>query len=89
MSSYLGLDPTAVRALANQMSTTGGEIQHMAAQLTSMLANTPWTGPDHDRFASEWQSTHLTQLQAVVNALAEAAHAANTNAMQQEQASNS
>lgn len=87
--SMLGLDPTAVRALANQMANAASEIQQLASQLTNMLANTQWVGPDHDRFAGDWNGTHVHQLQLVANALSDASSVANQNVAQQEQASNS
>ena len=87
--SMLGMDITGVRQLANQMSTTAAEIQRMSAQLTGLLGNTQWVGPDHDRFASEWNGTYVHQLQVVANALHDAANVANLNAQQQQDASNS
>ncbi len=87
--SFLGLDPTAVRALAGQMRNAASDIQSMTNNLTSMLGQTQWTGPDHDRFANEWQGTHIPQLHQVMSALEQAARDADMNAQQQEQASNS
>ena len=87
--SMLGLDPGAVRALANQMNNAASEIQQLSNQLTTMLSNTAWVGADHDRFVSEWTGNHVHQLQLVANALTDAASVANQNALQQEQASNS
>ncbi len=88
MSSYLGLDPTAVRSLASQLSNAAGEIKNIMGQLTNSLQNTPWTGPDREHFVNDWQSNHVTQLTNVANALETASQQANQNAQQQEQASN-
>lgn len=88
MSQYLGLDPTAVRNLANQMNHAAAEIKNLTGQLTNMLQNTPWTGPDREQFVNEWQSTHVSQLTNVANAIEQASQHANANAAQQEQASN-
>ena len=88
MSSYLGLDPTAVRSLASQLSNAAGEIKNLTGQLTNALQNTPWTGPDREHFVNDWQSNHVTQLTNVANALETASQQANSNAQQQEQASN-
>lgn len=87
--SMLGMDVTGVRQLANQMSSAAGEIQQLSGQLTNLLGNTQWVGPDHDRFAAEWNGTYVHQLQVVANALQDAANVANLNAQQQEQASSS
>jgi uncharacterized protein YukE len=87
--SMLGMDITGVRQLANQMNSASNEIQALSGQLTQLLGNTVWVGPDHDRFAADWHSTYMGQLQNVANALATAATVANQNAVQQETASNS
>ncbi len=88
MSQYLGLDPHAVRTLANQMNHAAGEIKNLTGQLTNMLQNTPWTGPDREQFVSEWHSMHVAQLTNVANAIEQAAQHANLNAQQQENVSN-
>jgi uncharacterized protein YukE len=87
--SMLGMDITGVRQLANQMSSAANEIQQLSGQLTNLLGNTQWVGPDHDRFASEWHGTYMGQLQNVATALTDAANVATQNATQQETASNS
>lgn len=85
--SFTGMDVAAVRALASQMTNSASEIQNLANQLTSQLQGASWVGPDRERFVSDWQSTHVAQLNQVVNALHEAAQLANQNAQQQETAS--
>jgi uncharacterized protein YukE len=89
MSSYLGLDPQAVRSLASQLTNAAGEIKNVTGQLTNALQNTPWTGPDREQFVNDWQSNHVSQLTNVANALEAAAQHATANAQQQENASNS
>jgi uncharacterized protein YukE len=85
--SFTGMDIPAVRALATQMTHSAGEIQQLANQLTSQLQGTSWVGPDRERFVGDWQSTHVVQLNQVVNALHDAATRANQNAQEQESAS--
>jgi len=87
--SFTGMDVAAVRALASQMTNSASEIQQLANQLTSQLQMASWVGPDRERFVSDWQSTHVVQLNQVVNALHEAAQRANQNAQEQETASTS
>ncbi|MCU4185601.1 WXG100 family type VII secretion target [Acidiferrimicrobium sp. IK] len=87
--SFLGLDPSAVRSLAAQMRNASSEIQQLTQSLTTQLQNAHWVGPDRERFVGEWNGQHVSQLHAVMNALTEAAQAAEQNASQQEQASNS
>lgn len=86
--SFTGMDIPAVQALSSQMTNSANEIQNLMNQLTSQLQSVSWVGPDRERFVGDWQSTHVAQLNQVVNALHEAAQAANQNAQQQETASN-
>lgn len=87
--SFTGMDIAAVRSLATQMTHSASEIQQLASQLTSQLQSASWVGPDRERFVSDWQSTHVTQLNQVVQALNDAAQRANQNAQEQENASTS
>jgi uncharacterized protein YukE len=86
--SFTGMDVAAVRSLANQMTHSASEIQQLTNQLTSQLQGTSWVGPDRERFVGDWQSTHVSQLTQVINALHEAAQRAGQNAQEQENASN-
>ena len=86
--SFTGMDVSAVRALASQMTSSASEIQQIANQLTNQLQTASWVGPDREHFVGDWQSTHVTQLTQVVNALHDAAQRANANAQEQENASN-
>ena len=87
--SFTGMDVAAVRALASQMTHSAGEIQQISSSLTSQLQGASWVGPDRERFVSDWQSTHVAQLNQVVNALHDAATRANQNAQEQESVSQS
>jgi uncharacterized protein YukE len=85
--SFTGMDIAGVRGLATQMTHSAGEIQQLTNQLTSQLQNTSWIGPDREHFVGDWQSTHVVQLNQVINALNDAAMRANQNAQEQENAS--
>jgi len=87
MSQFTGMDIAAVRQLSQQMTRSAGEIRQVVQQLTGQLNNTPWTGPDQQRFLSDWQGHHVQQLNNVVQSLEEASRLANQNATEQEQAS--
>ena len=85
--SFTGMDVAAVRSLATQMNHSAAEIQQLANQLSSQLQGASWVGPDRERFVSDWQSTHVVQLNQVVNALNDASTRASQNAQEQENAS--
>ena len=86
--SFTGMDVAAVRTLAQQMNSSADEIQQIQQALTSQLQGASWVGPDREHFVSDWQSTHVQQLQQVVNALHDAATRATQNAQEQENVSN-
>lgn len=88
MTITSGMDIGSVRQLAVQMDNNAGTIEQLMNQLTSALANTPWVGPDRQRFESDWQGQHCGQLRAVAESLRTAAAHARSNADQQEQVSN-
>ena len=74
MAGFTGMDIEAVKGLSNQMKQKADEIRQIQGQLTSALNGAQWVGPDRERFKSE--------------TLEQAGEAANQNAQQQEQASN-
>lgn len=78
-----GMDPEAVKGLAAQMVKVADQIEALSGQLTKQLANTAWRGPDADAFKNDWQTTHLSQLKNVANAVRDAATRAQKNAEQQ------
>lgn len=88
MSNFTGMDISAVRTLAQQMTSRASEIRQLMNQLTNQLQNTPWVGPDRERFLGDWQSTHCQQLNAVIDGLEQAAQRATQNAQEQETVSN-
>ena len=84
-----GMDIGQVRGLSQQMLAKSDEIKGTAAQLQSMIESTPWLGPDAENFRSEWEGTHMTALNQVATALADAGNRANIHANEQETTSSS
>lgn len=83
----VGMDVEAVRSFATQLNSDAGEIDNLITKLSGQLSTVHWVGNDASRFTSDWDSSYRPQLQAVSNALRDAANVANANATQQEQAS--
>lgn len=83
-----GMDIGQVRGLSQQMLAKSDEIKSTAAQLQGMLEGTPWLGADSENFRSEWEGTHMTALNQVATALADAGNRANAHANEQESTSN-
>ena len=86
--SFTGMDIGQVRQLAAQFEQKAGEIDQIAAQLTSALGSASWVGPDRQKFEGDWNGQCRAQLRNVCETLREASRLANQNASQQEQASN-
>jgi WXG100 family type VII secretion target len=87
VTAFLGMVPEEVKQLATQMSNHASEIRQLVNTLTSQIQNAQWTGPDRERFVSDWTSQHVPQLHTVVEALENASQIALQNAVQQEEVS--
>ena len=83
-----GMDIGQVRQLATEMTRAADEIRRLCQQITGKLHNTPWAGPDRQRFESEWTGQHTQQLNTVIQALQDASRKATSNAQEQEHTSN-
>lgn len=89
MAQFTGMDIAEVQALSAQLTHASEEINQLANTLTSKLEAVSWSGPDRDRFVSDWQGQHKSALLQISQALQGAATSATQNAQAQEQASNS
>jgi len=82
-----GLDVEQVRQLGTQLQNKAGELEGTLSQLTTLLNNTQWEGPDAQAFRADWQGQHTAALKNVINALNDAGRKAQSNAAAQEQTS--
>ena len=82
-----GMDIPAVRQMAQQMQQAGDQVRDIGTRITQLVQNTPWLGPDRQRFEQEWQQRNQ-QLTQIAQALLDASRVATQNAQQQEQTSN-
>lgn len=87
MSNFTGMDIAAVRQLSQQLNAKADEIRSITQQLTGQLQNTPWVGPDRERFYGDWTGQYTSALNNVVQGLEDAAQRAMQNANEQEQVS--
>ena len=83
-----GADVQQLKDLGGKLQAGATEIENQKSNLDKVLKGTDWKGPDAERFRSEWDGNHMTQLAKVADALKEAGQKAKKNADQQEQASN-
>ena len=87
MTSFVGMDVSAVRTLASQLIAKADEIDTICTTLGSQLDSTQWVGPDATSFRGDWNGTYRAQLSTVAHALRDASSRATNNANQQDQAS--
>jgi hypothetical protein len=82
-----GADVQQLRDLGNKLQQGASEIETQKSNLNKVLHSTDWKGPDADKFRSEWDGNHMTQLSKVAEALKEAGQKAGRNADEQDNAS--
>jgi hypothetical protein len=82
-----GADVEQLRTLGSRLQHGATEIDSQRANLTTLLNNTEWRGPDADKFKEQWNGEHTTMLNKVAEALKEAGNKAKRNAEEQSNAS--
>ncbi len=85
--AQLGMDPEQMGTLSKAMQRDAGQIRTLAKQLDGQLRGAWWKGTDADRFRSDWEGNHRSQLEKVAAALEASAKVITTNVAQQTQAS--
>ena len=85
--AQLGMDTEQVAALGKTMQRDAGQIRTLAKQLDGQLRSAWWKGTDADRFRSDWDGNHRSQLEKIAAALEAQAKVIATNVTQQTQAS--
>lgn len=79
-----GMDVEAVGRMATQLTEAAQEIQRIRDELTQSLEAVDWTGPDADRFRSNWTGEMVPAMDEISTAVDELATTAQTNASEQQ-----
>jgi len=87
MSSVSGADIADMRKLAQTLSQAAQRIDGVIGNVQSQISSTAWTGPDANRYRSQWQSDSTAKLRSVSGALRDASKLISRNASEQEHAS--
>lgn len=83
-----GADVAQLRSAATQFTKGASALESSAKALHSLIGSaTQWTGPDADRFRSQWSSVSNKTIAAAVEALRRAADDLRRNANEQDRAS--
>ncbi|MDH6246232.1 WXG100 family type VII secretion target [Mycobacterium sp. OTB74] len=86
--AYYGIESEQMDQMGRQFDSKAAEIQSLVSQLGRALEGVGWSGPDADRFKTDWQGKHATELKAVSEALRTAAQSIRRNMQDQQSASN-
>lgn len=86
MTMY-GADIAALRSLAAQLDRAADQLDAHRTFLGNVVQQSPWHGPDADRFRGEWQGRHSPRVATSARLLRETAATVRQNADQQERAS--
>ena len=88
MTDFVGADPVQLRALSQQMARSADRIGASLRTLGSVLeAPGQWLGPDMQSFRQSWHGELIPQSTSVIMTLLEASRALQSNADEQEKAS--
>ncbi len=87
MSDRMGQDPDEVDRLAVEFDGRATEIDELRAAIDGRIASSAWSGPDRDRFHSEWDASLAPSVAQAADALRAAAQTASANAAHQRVAS--
>jgi hypothetical protein len=82
-----GADVEQLRTLGSKLQHGANEIEQQRTNLTSLLNQTDWKGPDADKFKAQWNGEHTSLLNKVAEALKDAGQKAKRNAEEQSNAS--
>lgn len=88
MAGLYGADIVQLRMLAKQLSDASARLASTQSGLSRQIhGSTAWKGSDASQFRADWDLRHRTLLEQVIQGLAAAAKALDSNAREQEHAS--
>ncbi|GAA2405778.1 WXG100 family type VII secretion target [Mycolicibacterium llatzerense] len=85
--AYYGIEPEQMDQMGRQFESKAAEIQSLVSQLGRAVESVGWSGPDADRFKTDWQGKHAAELKSVSEALRNAAQSIRRNMQEQQSAS--
>jgi uncharacterized protein YukE len=85
--ALVGADLDQMHALARSLEQAADRLDAASGTVTGMLSSVPWSGPDSERYRSQWHGESRPAMRAAADTLREAAHLVTRNAAEQQQAS--
>lgn len=86
-NQMIGANLQDMERLAEALGSVANSLDPIRAELNHRLGSAPWTGPDADRFRSDWSRQHNPALLAAAAALRDAEAVVRRNRAEQDQAS--
>jgi uncharacterized protein YukE len=83
----IGADVARLRALASEFTGAADRIEAELRTVTASVRNTPWQGPNAERFRQSWNSVHSAKLRALAAQFRDNARVLSANASDQENVS--
>ncbi|OBF29138.1 hypothetical protein [Mycobacterium sp. ACS4331] len=83
----VGADVDQLRTLAHTLRQAADRLESASGSVTSQLSGVGWSGPDADRYRSQWHGESQGLMRSAVATLRETASAVERNATDQVQAS--
>ncbi|MGP5268359.1 WXG100 family type VII secretion target [Brachybacterium alimentarium] len=89
MNATKGMNVEEVRRMSARLREAAAEITGIEHELTAGLEAVDWTGPDADRFRSQWAGQMVPAMQRIMTSVQELGDSADRNAAEQDAASTS
>lgn len=83
----VGADVPALTSLVSALIGRARKIERTKDELTMLIRDLPWVGPDRERFLSEWNEVHQPNLIRLIDDMTGASNDVRRAANAQEQAS--
>ena len=85
--AIVGADVPALRNLVNVLTGRARRIETTKNQMTALILELPWVGPDREQFVAEWNEIHHPNLIRLIDDMTDASGRAARPADAQEAAS--
>lgn len=87
MAENIGQVAEDVDALSAEFEARAADLEDLKADITAKIHGTTWTGPDRERFVSDWEGQLSQNITQLIQQLRGASQQAADNAQQQREAS--
>ena len=83
----VGADVPALRGLVSALTGRSHKIEQTKNELSALIRDLPWVGPDREAFVADWEHIHQPNLVRLIDDMRDASRTATRHADAQENAS--